>query len=311
MNITKASRITGLTKGQLRFYEDEGLINPEKNKNNGQRIYEDKDLKIAKLIDGLSILGFSIKIIKELIGNRIRLIEAIKERLSSLNISAEDSKIINNIISDIEDVWNKDKEIVIEYVMKIVDIIEKKKEEMDEEYINYKLIRFFPGNYGKLVIFQLGHFLNIKLDSENKKEAFKKVVRYLDTLSNYKIPKDMDNLLDTLDKDILLELKKEKRNTILSVINNDSIEIERIKAGILEFLNNVSSDKKYRAMYLKSKKRNKTLEDMLKENGTYEEFKESFRVLSKEYVAYLSSVENIERSLNMSYDKEGVPYIIG
>ncbi|MEW8956680.1 MerR family transcriptional regulator [Clostridium sp.] len=308
MNITKASRVTGLTKSQLRFYEEVELINPEKNKNNGQRDYNHEDLKTAQLVDRLNILDFSMESIKDLLNSEKRLIEVIKEKISYLEINNNDLQRIKNIIN--LEYLDKDKENLIENIIEIIKAIEDYKEETDKEYIKQKILKVFPGNYGKLVLFQLGHFLSTELNSEDKKTSFKKVITYLDNLNNYKIPKDMDNLLNTLDDDILLELQKEKRSTVLAVINNDLKEIEKIKTGILDFINNIGSNDKYREMYLKSKRRNKTLEDKLKEKGVYEDFKTYFKVLSDEYVPYLNSVENIERSLNISYDEDGVPCVL-
>ena len=39
MNIKEVEKVTGLTKANIRFYEEEGLVCPKRNEQNNYRIY--------------------------------------------------------------------------------------------------------------------------------------------------------------------------------------------------------------------------------------------------------------------------------
>ena len=45
MTIKEVEQITGLTRSNIRFYEKEKLISPERNANNGYREYSEEDIK--------------------------------------------------------------------------------------------------------------------------------------------------------------------------------------------------------------------------------------------------------------------------
>lgn len=44
MNIKEVEKVTGLTKANIRFYEEEGLVCPKRNEQNNYRIYTEVDL---------------------------------------------------------------------------------------------------------------------------------------------------------------------------------------------------------------------------------------------------------------------------
>ena len=58
MRINKVEELVGITKKNIRFYEEKGLINPARNIENGYREYSDDDveeLRKVKLLRQLSI----------------------------------------------------------------------------------------------------------------------------------------------------------------------------------------------------------------------------------------------------------------
>ena len=58
MRINKVEELVGITKKNIRFYEEKGLLTPERNTENGYREYSEKDvvaLQKIKLFRQLSI----------------------------------------------------------------------------------------------------------------------------------------------------------------------------------------------------------------------------------------------------------------
>ena len=56
MNGKEAEKITGISRRNLRFYEDQGLIEPERNPENDYREYSEKDIERLKIIRSLRLL---------------------------------------------------------------------------------------------------------------------------------------------------------------------------------------------------------------------------------------------------------------
>ena len=73
MNINQASRMTGVSKDMIRFYEKKGMIDPQRNRGNNYREYNDHDLNLIVMIHEYSTMGMSLKTILRLMkGQDIR-----------------------------------------------------------------------------------------------------------------------------------------------------------------------------------------------------------------------------------------------
>ena len=68
--INQFSKISGLTVKALRYYDQEGILQPAfRNEENQYRYYNDDNLKKAQLIKYLRSLDFSIMEIKDVVEN--------------------------------------------------------------------------------------------------------------------------------------------------------------------------------------------------------------------------------------------------
>ena len=66
MNIREVEQLTGLKKANIRYYEEEGLIKPQRNGQNNYREYNPADVEILEKVKILRTLGVSIHDIGEL-----------------------------------------------------------------------------------------------------------------------------------------------------------------------------------------------------------------------------------------------------
>lgn len=66
MRIQEVESLVGITKKNIRFYEQEGLIDPKRNRENGYRDYSDEDVLSLKKIRLLRRLGLPIEEIRRL-----------------------------------------------------------------------------------------------------------------------------------------------------------------------------------------------------------------------------------------------------
>lgn len=66
MNIKEVEKVTGLTKANIRFYEEEGLVCPKRNEQNNYRIYTEVEIKRLQEVKKLRLLGISIPEIQKI-----------------------------------------------------------------------------------------------------------------------------------------------------------------------------------------------------------------------------------------------------
>ena len=69
LSIGEISKITKVPTSKLRFYDKEGLLSPQLKKESRYRYYSSEQLILIKKIVTLRDLGFTIKEIKEFLGN--------------------------------------------------------------------------------------------------------------------------------------------------------------------------------------------------------------------------------------------------
>ena len=114
--IGEISKIYGFSKDSLMYYEDLGILKPDRD-TNGYRMYSIQDLYRLNLIKELRTLGFSMKKIKEYLENRnLRTTEGIlneeliltETKIKELN--SQRSNIINRLsaIAESKEITNFD-----------------------------------------------------------------------------------------------------------------------------------------------------------------------------------------------------------
>lgn len=78
MKINEVERQVGITKKNIRFYEDQGLISPERNLSNGYREYSERDVLLLLKIKLLRRLAIPIEEIRKLLEGRLTLLECME-----------------------------------------------------------------------------------------------------------------------------------------------------------------------------------------------------------------------------------------
>lgn len=94
MTIQEVEKLAGMTRANIRFYEKEGLIKPERNEANNYREYTGHDVEELRKIKYLRVLGLSVKDIKKIIEKELELPEAAGQRLEELK---EEKKSLEEI----------------------------------------------------------------------------------------------------------------------------------------------------------------------------------------------------------------------
>ena len=151
MKIKEVEALVGIKKTNIRFYEREGLLNPERSKENNYREYSEEDVRRLEQIKMLRMLDIPTADIRLLFDEKIEMHELMERRLE--NIDREEqalqemrqlcqtiiTKQINldsmdeSIFEGSPKVWKERLQEVLEYDL-VNDVISKKK-------LNSKLYR--------------------------------------------------------------------------------------------------------------------------------------------------------------------------
>ena len=84
MKINQVEQLVGITKGNIRFYEKEGLLTPGRNSENGYRDYSDADVAWLKKIKLLRMLDVPIEEILRLKSGALTLEDAMGRHIIQL-----------------------------------------------------------------------------------------------------------------------------------------------------------------------------------------------------------------------------------
>jgi len=248
MNIKTVAEKTGLTKKAIKYYESEGLINPQKNAENNYREYTAEDIARLNLIGALRAVEIPICEIKYVFQGDKSLTHVMKETLNKINetiSNLEKSKIIiNNIIErdlkDYESIGEKVKRFreTLEYSM-----LEKK------EFISSTLLRIFPGRFGEIIVSSYKPFLNISIDNDEKRDTWLKLVEYLDGIDEVDENHIFINNMNNAIKSNIEDFEEKRTAYIKSLIDGDKTVIEQFKSGMINFIKALKENEEVRKKY--------------------------------------------------------------
>lgn len=97
MKINQVAELVGITKKNIRFYEDQGLVNPERDPENGYRDYSMEDVRQLSQVKLLRQLGISCEDIRKLRANELSLDRCVKKRIVELNDETENIAHVKTI----------------------------------------------------------------------------------------------------------------------------------------------------------------------------------------------------------------------
>ena len=83
MKIKQVEELVGITSKNIRFYEDQGLLSPER-ADNGYREYHQWDVEVLKKIKLLRKLGISVEEIHKVLKHHISLHDCLEKRMKEL-----------------------------------------------------------------------------------------------------------------------------------------------------------------------------------------------------------------------------------
>ena len=90
MNIKQAERLSGVSRRNIRYYEQEGMINPARNRENDYREYTDEDIEVLKQIRILRMVDMPLEQIRDVLQGKKSLSGAAAAHLDCLQDRARE-----------------------------------------------------------------------------------------------------------------------------------------------------------------------------------------------------------------------------
>ena len=92
MKINQVEQLVGITKKNIRFYEEQGLLSPGRNRENGYRDYSDEDVRKLEQIKLLRKLGLPLEEIRMMQGGKSTVADSMKRHLVTLEREQQNVK---------------------------------------------------------------------------------------------------------------------------------------------------------------------------------------------------------------------------
>jgi len=299
MNIKVVSEKTGLTKKAIKYYESEGLINPSKNNSNNYREYTDENIVRLNLIGALRAIDIPTNEIKCLVDGNKNLQNIMKstlEKITETISNLEKSKlVISSIMSkDLQDYNN-----IGEQVKKLRETLEFSIT-VKKEFICSTILKIFPGNYGKVIVYYYEPFLNITVDNTVKKDAWIKLVEYLDDLNE--IDETHPLIMGMNNIDISKMDKQKVKNNVINLMSGEASITEKYKSDIISFVKSISGNEEIRKKISKSMDQTKNL---LKYTGVADDIiDECLEILNEDYKKYREIGKQLNKEIDVELKKE-------
>lgn len=301
MNIKIVSEKTGLTKKAIKYYESEGLISPSKNSDNNYREYTDEDIVKLNLIGALRIVDIPISEIKCLVEGSKNLRQVMSDTLKKITETISSLEKSRLIISSILDKDIKDYYSIGEQVRNLRETLELTAVEK-KEYICRTLLRIFPGNFGRLFVSSYEPFLNITIDSDEKKDAWLKLIEYLDNLDEVESSHPFIKGMANVDLDKSKNYMERQKNNMLSLLKSDAAAKEQYVQSLMKFVKSMNENEETRKKFSEALAQTK---DMLNGIGASDNtFDEYLEILNEDYKEYREAGKEIRKALDEEMKNE-------
>ncbi|MBP3882041.1 MAG: MerR family transcriptional regulator [Lachnospiraceae bacterium] len=125
MKINQVEELTGITKKNIRFYEEQKLINPQRNPANGYREYSMEDVKQLSRIKLLRKLGIPIESIRKMETGELKLDDCLFKKVHELKADIQSARMMQAVCQEMLDQTADFDKIDTELYLAEIDKLEK------------------------------------------------------------------------------------------------------------------------------------------------------------------------------------------
>jgi DNA-binding transcriptional MerR regulator len=223
MKINEVAKITGLTKKAIYYYEQEGLLSPKKDVENGYRVFYEDDLTRLLQVSVLRRLDIPLSRIKQVAENPNDLHAILMDQLETTGNQIEsllkNQEIIRDLITKVDP----------HDPASMIDGFRNLNEQLfvsgsiNPGFMQNELETVFPGMLGKILFIHYGQFLDEGLNNNEKITAWKEIVTKLDSLEEIAYSEQLKEAIDDLYGNIkgqdMDDLRESMKNFVDCVIS--------------------------------------------------------------------------------------------
>lgn len=211
MKLSEVMRETGLTKKAIYYYEEEGLIHPQKDSDTHYRNYSNEDMENLIVIQVMRKLDFTMKEIEPVITSKQNIMTSIVKQLNYFNSEIER---LSRSKAVLESFIAQPKEANVEALKALANQLDVESKK-SAGYMVKELDRILPGNLGKMFAIHYNQFLEEPLDTKEKEDAWKGLIHYLDSCEEIQYPEHIKRVIEEMygriSEDQLTELNEKAR----------------------------------------------------------------------------------------------------
>lgn len=298
MRINDVTKITRLTKKAITYYEQQGLISPTKD-DNGYRDYNNEEVVRLKEIALYRKLDISIAQIIEILHSKSKT-ELLKNIIVEKDQAIIKTKLQQKYITQLLD--DKINEVSIDVLSNLINSDERAK----GECIKNELLRAFPGGFGIILAAHFSPYLVEPINSDEKYDAWIKIVEFLDNLEEISIPEKLVDYYSMINNEELEEAVNSGRDAINDLLYADEERLEKYKTDIDAYIN--TTQENYMKEFMEEFNiLKKEMNKFFTSSGYYEVFIPNMKVLSSNYREYYDKLmainEKLSKELGIRYDE--------
>lgn len=220
MLINEVCKKCSLTKKAVEYYVEQGLIAPAV-RENGYRDFSEEDVSMLQKISVLRGLGLSVKesrsVLTENGTDRGALTKVLCKKALQVTALQERQALISELAA--RDNWEETEEKLLQL---------QKKEKVSE-----RILRAFPGNYGKYICLHFAVYLDEPIVTNEQQEAYETVISFLDGIS-LELPDNLQKYLD----EATAHFDEEFAGKVAAKMDDMVFDTEKYIADNQEFIEN-------------------------------------------------------------------------
>ena len=289
MQINEVIQYVNLSKRAVKYYEEQGLFQVEKDRN-GYRNYTENHIRTLKEISVYRKLGISIQDIKILLHSEDKhlLKDIYLEKCKALQDSQKELEALDAFIQDHD--------------------VNRIYETVDYQTAAQAIQDMIPGFYGYYFMNHFMPYLQISITTAEQKDAYQKIVRFWDN-SAIKIPVFMrmtgSIMYFFVPKPTLQQMAARMDAQLKQYLNPSEEKYQKLKEDTYRNVKLKNSLLyRYHPAFIAQRKFMKSLRDQ----GYYDIFIPNMKVLSPDYKRYQDALmavnDRICKDLNLYYDSD-------
>ena len=274
MLIKEVCQLCALTKKAVEYYEERGLLQPVILEN-GYRDYNEEEIATLKEISVLRRCGVGISQIKEILKSSNRSSALAKYRYVA-QVQMQRLIAVQKCMDELIEDYDIDREF---------DYLSAHNEDMYT--IKEQLVFSFPGNYGLFLALHFGRFLNESIDTQEKRNAYAAIIKYLESVDLY-LSADLSDFLSATisaleENGDLAQVQLQISNDMMKAMEDTEKYIEENQEGIKDYLDFKMSDEFKQSP---AGQFQQSILEFQRASGYQEIFIANMKILSKSYCEY-------------------------